>query len=195
MKVIHRKALGSVLVESEHFSMPQSTYQYKRPSRLKTKNSTADDIRVLAVIMIITFGAAAIGVLSGANANTDWYVGLVKPSWLPPAYVYAPVWTALYGLMGFAAWRVYLKRKEHDIRPAILFYHLQLLCNVMWSVFFFGMHNPALALVDAMLMQLFIISSAASFFQVDRPAAAMLIPYMSWVAFAICLNCFIWVAN
>ncbi|MBX9572978.1 MAG: tryptophan-rich sensory protein [Candidatus Obscuribacterales bacterium] len=195
MKLTQKHKPDPVQNRGEHFSMPQAKQEHKRPTGLVKQKIIADDLRALVGIMTITFGAAAIGIIFGANSSADWYVSLIKPTWTPPENVYAPVWTLLYLLMGFAAWRVYRKRKTHDIRPAMLFYHLQLLFNVLWCVFFFGLRNPALALADAMILQLFIISSAASFFQVDRPAAAMLIPYMSWVAFAICLNCFIWVAN
>ncbi len=194
MKVIYVQKPGSFESRAEYSHMP-ITHRAKRDSRILKRPGTADDVRAFAAIMTITFGAAALGILFGAQASADWYVSLVKPSWIPPSQVFAAVWTALYAMMGLAAWRVYRKRDEHNVRPAMMFYHLQLVLNVLWCVFFFGMHNPALALADAMLLQLFIISSAASFFQIDRPASALLIPYMSWVAFAICLNCFIWVAN
>lgn len=194
MKVIYLHKPDSLESRSYFSSMP-SAHSTKRDNRLIKRTGGADDVRAFALIMTITFGAAALGILFGPNAAADWYVNLVKPTWTPPTQVIAAVWTTLYALMGLAAWRVYRKRDRHDVRPAMLFYHLQLLFNVLWCVLFFGLHNPALALADAMLLQLCIISSAATFFQIDRPASAMLIPYMSWVAFAICLNCFIWVAN
>lgn len=179
---------------NECSSMPH-LQESKRSHSVITRAKNANDIRALIVILTITFGAAALGVAFGSSDKAAWYVALTKPSWTPPGQVFGVAWTLLYGLMSFAAWRVYLKRKTHDIKPAMWCYFLQLIFNALWSPLFFGLHNPALALIDIVVLQFFIISSAATFSQVDRPAAAMLIPYMAWVAFAICLNCFIWVAN
>ena len=151
--------------------------------------------RGLAIFLFTAFGVAAVGAMVTASSLGQWYFSLTKPIWTPPESFFGPIWTALYLSMAVAAWRVWMKRDQFEIKPAMVFYHLQLAANLLWSVFFFGLHNPALALGDIVALQFFNIATAATFFRIDRIAGLLLLPYLVWVSFATVLNCYIWVAN
>lgn len=139
----------------------------------------------------------AVGALGGwvtATSVTTWYPGLNKPSFTPPDWVFGPVWTALYVLMGIAAWRV-VWAGSGLVRQALALFALQLAINLLWSVVFFGLQKIGAAVAVILLLEAAIVATIVAFRRIDGPAAALLLPYALWVAFATVLNIAIWRLN
>lgn len=155
------------------------------------KNSLA-----LAGWILLSQAAGAIGSIFTMSAIPEWYDALLKPELAPPNWVFAPVWTALFLLMGVAAfmvWRGGWRRAEATI--ALNLFILQLALNALWSVVFFGLRNPGLALVEIAILWLAIAATIWAFAKVSKPAAWLLAPYLLWVSFAAYLNYGFWVLN
>jgi len=126
----------------------------------------------------------------------NWYVYLNKPFFSPPNWVFGPAWTTLYLLMGIAAYLVWLKGlKYKKVRVALSFFAGQLSFNFMWSVFFFGFHNPLIAFIDIILLWIMIFLTMKKFHGLSKPATYLLIPYILWVSFAALLNVSIVILN
>ena len=139
--------------------------------------------------------AGALGSLFTAPAIPGWYAGLVNPSFSPPNWVFAPVWTALFLLMGVALALVW-QRKGHPEAPAALrWFAIQWMLNVLWSIAFFGLHSPLLGLVDIVALWVAIVVTILRFRRISRPAAWLLAPYIAWVSFALILNAAQWWLN
>ncbi len=139
------------------------------------------------------------GIISGLIANTGmnpWFETLNKPSWNPPAYLFAPVWTLLYLLMGISLWLIWKSNTPaaQKINLIILF-SSQLFLNFWWSIIFFKFHSPALALADIILLLILILFTIITFSKISKPAAGLLVPYTAWVSFATILNSTIWALN
>ncbi|MDD3178827.1 MAG: tryptophan-rich sensory protein [Opitutaceae bacterium] len=124
-----------------------------------------------------------------------WYALLQKPSWNPPGWVFGPVWTALYILMGVAAWLVWRRGGFRVHRRPLGLFLIQLALNALWTPLFFGLHSPALAFVDIVALWLAIVATLAAFRSIHRGAALLLTPYLAWVSFAAILNFTIWQLN
>lgn len=150
----------------------------------------------LAIAVAVSEAAGIIGSFFTVSSIPDWYDGLVKPELNPPGWLFAPVWTTLYALMGIAAflvWRRGWRRKE--VKAALVIFSLQLFLNAGWSIIFFGLKNPAWALVDIVALWFSILWTMILFYSVSRPAALLLVPYIIWVGFAAYLNYSIWILN
>lgn len=150
---------------------------------------TGKQIGVLIAIVIVTFCAPAVGAFSPPGA---WYAALEKPSWTPPAWLFGPVWTALYLLMALAAWMVW---RRVGWGKALGWYAIQLGLNAAWTPLFFGAHAIAIGLGVILALWLAIIATATSFANVHRTAGLMLLPYLAWVTFASALNFALWRLN
>lgn len=148
----------------------------------------------LAGWLIITFIAAAIGGAASVNAGS-FYTRLVLPQWAPPPWVFGPVWTVLYALMGVAAWLVWRADGFRAARGALTLYVVQLALNALWSWLFFGWHRGALAFADIVLLWVLIVVTLIAFWRVRALAGALLIPYLLWVSFALALNYAVWQLN
>ena len=142
--------------------------------------------------LLLPFAAAAVGTRFMPGA---WYASLVKPAWNPPNWIFGPVWTLLYVLMGVAAWLVWRRVGWSGARLALGLFIVQLVLNAAWSWLFFGLHRPDLAFVDICALWGLILAVAVLFGRVDRLAAALLVPYLAWVGFATVLNFTIWRLN
>jgi len=141
-----------------------------------------------------------IGYLSGMVTRvsiTTWYPTLVKPVFNPPNWVFAPVWSLLYVMMGVAAGIIWnrLEQEEAQVKKAMKFFMFQLGLNALWSYLFFGLHNPLLALVEIILLWLLIYETYVQFKPIHKLAANLLLPYLAWVSFATILNASIWWLN
>jgi translocator protein len=143
----------------------------------------------LIVFILITAAAAATGSLSQPDA---WFNALTKPAFMPPTWLFAPVWSVLYFLMAIAAWRVY---RIDDLRATIVLWFVQLVVNAAWTPLFFGLHRVDFALIDIALLIVLIVATTIAFFRRDRLAAALLVPYLAWVGFATALTFAIWKLN
>lgn len=146
---------------------------------------------LLGLLVLCALTAAIGGVVTAASLP-DWYDGLRKPSFNPPNWVFGPVWTLLYGMMAFAAWRVW--RKGSSGLPMAL-WGLQLALNLAWSLIFFGLQRPAAALIDLGLLLAAIAATMVLFHRRDRIAGWMLAPYLAWCGFAFALNFEVWRLN
>jgi benzodiazapine receptor len=152
-------------------------------------------IKIIIVILV----CVSIGYLSGTvtrDSITTWYPKLVKPVFNPPNWIFAPVWTLLYVMMGIAAGLVWTSDSEVKIvKKALGFFAIQLGLNALWSYLFFGLHNPLLALIEIVLLLLLIFETYKQFKKIDKVAAMLLLPYLAWVSFATILNASIWWLN
>jgi translocator protein len=125
----------------------------------------------------------------------EWYASLQKPSWTPPNWIFGPVWTALYTIMGVAAWVVWKRGGFARQGKALSLFLVQLLFNALWSPLFFGMHSPGLAMADLLLLWLVLAATLAAFWKARPVAGALLVPYLAWVSFAGALNFALWRLN
>jgi benzodiazapine receptor len=146
----------------------------------------------LAGWLVLCFGAAAVG---ARFMPGEWYAGLKKPSWNPPGWIFAPVWTALYTMMAVAAWLIWKRGGFAVQRTALLLFLLQLFFNALWSWLFFGRHQPALAFVDILLLWLSLLATTVAFWRINNIAGLLLVPYLLWVSFAAGLNFALWRLN
>ncbi|WP_214021080.1 tryptophan-rich sensory protein [Methanoculleus sp.] len=148
-----------------------------------------------AAIAVCLF-AGFIGSIFTTPAIPTWYAGLVKPALTPPAWVFSPVWTVLYILMGIALYLVWSKGwGQKNVHVATAIFAVQLVLNAFWSYLFFGMQAPYFALIVIMLLWIAIIMTIAAFYRVSVPAAVLLVPYLLWVSFAAYLNYGIYILN
>lgn len=150
----------------------------------------------IILAIIICEAAGIIGSIATTPAIPTWYAGLQKPSFNPPSWLFGPVWITLYALMGIALFLVWKKRKENKLaKPAIILFSAHLVLNAIWSILFFGLQNPFWALIDIAILWLIIIILIGLFWQIKKPAAYLLLPYLVWVSFATILNFAIWRLN
>jgi translocator protein len=147
----------------------------------------------LVAWLAVSFVAAWIG---SRFMPGEWYVSLVKPSWNPPNWVFAPVWSVLYILMGVAAWLVWRQAGFTGFGGvALRLFIVQLALNALWSHLFFGLHRPDLAFLDIVGLWVAILAVVLMFWRVNAVAGTLMLPYLAWVGFASYLNYVIWRLN
>ena len=151
-------------------------------------------------ILVCVASCLAIGFLSGQvtkDAIITWYPNIKKPSFNPPNWIFAPVWSLLFTFMGIAAGLVWSKIDDNKeiIKKALLFFVIQLALNALWSYLFFGLQNPMLALIEIVILWLMIYETYNQFSKIDKIASFLFIPYLAWVGFALILNANIWWLN
>lgn len=144
-------------------------------------------LRTLILFILLCNLAGIIGSFFTFEAIPSWYVTLQKPSFSPPAWVFAPVWIILYTLMGVSAYLIWLKKGKR-IKQALGVFAFQLILNTLWSIIFFGMRNPFIAFLEIILLWLSIIYCIHLFLKIEKRSAYLLIPYLLWVSFALILN-------
>ena len=150
----------------------------------------------LIITIVICELAGGVGSLFTMSAIPAWYVTLAKPVLNPPSWIFGPVWTTLYLLMGVAAFLVWNKGSDRkDVRKALYVFLLQLVLNAAWSIIFFGLHSPLWAFVDIIAMWLAVVWTMTLFYKISKPAMWLLVPYILWVSFAAYLNYSIWMLN
>jgi tryptophan-rich sensory protein len=149
------------------------------------------------IVAIITCQAAGIvGSIFTASKIPTWYKGLIKPALNPPSWVFGPVWTTLYLLMGIALYIIWKKGLSTEgVKFALTIFAVQLILNALWSIVFFNMENLGLALINIVLMWLSILWTIVLFYRLSPTAGLLLIPYILWVSFASYLNYAIWTLN
>jgi tryptophan-rich sensory protein len=156
---------------------------------------TAAQVIGLAAWLVVCFAAASAGGLLTASSVTDWYQTLRKPTWTPPDWVFGPVWSSLYFMMGVAAWLVWRRADWSLTRGALWLFGIQLGLNVAWSGCFFALQRPGLALAELLVLLVAIAATTAAFRPISRVAAALMVPYLTWSTFAAVLNYSIWRLN
>lgn len=145
-------------------------------------------LAALALSLAACFAAAAVGGMATSGGVRDWYPALAKPAWTPPAWLFGPVWTLLYTLMGIAAWRVVRRDGVAGARLPLLAHAGQLALNALWSILFFHFRSPLAALLDIVALLFAILATALLFHARDRAAGFLLLPYLLWTGFAAALN-------
>ncbi|MFH0814826.1 MAG: TspO/MBR family protein [Candidatus Falkowbacteria bacterium] len=140
--------------------------------------------------------AGMVGSIFTAPAIQAWYVGINKPSFNPPNWIFAPVWTTLFLLMGVSLFLVWTKKTDRKLKKsAMVFFCAQLALNIVWSIIFFGLHSPAWAFADIIALWVLILLNAIYFYKISKAAGWLYVPYLLWVAFASVLNFVIWKIN
>lgn len=161
-------------------------------------NKTSVKPLPLIISILIAQAAGIVGSFFTASSVSTWYVDLALPAVAPPSWVFAPVWITLYALMGVAAYLIWRRRGTSlasDVPWALAVYGVHLVFNALWSIIFFGLHNPGLALIEILILLLLIVLTTVLFWRIDRCAGWLLVPYMVWVTFATYLNYAIWMLN
>ena len=152
--------------------------------------------RILAVVVT----CLVIGYFSGMvtrSSVTTWFPTLIKPSFNPPSWVFAPVWSILFVMMGVAAGLVWdrIEAEREAVKKALIFFAIQLGLNALWSYLFFGLRNPMLAGLEIIVLWLMIFETYIQFVKINKIAGYLLLPYLAWVSFAYVLNGSIWWLN
>lgn len=157
----------------------------------------------LVIAIVISELAGIVGSFFTIPSVPTWYAALAKPALNPPAWIFAPVWTILYLLMGvslFLVWKQHSNILE-NVRMlriwkiSIAAFSVQLFLNALWSIIFFGLHNPGLAFLGIVFLWLAILATIVLFYKISKRAAHLLLPYILWVSFAAYLNYAIWALN
>ncbi|MBN2866600.1 MAG: tryptophan-rich sensory protein [Thiotrichales bacterium] len=144
--------------------------------------------------LLVSFTASTIGAIASIQARS-FYSGLIQPDWAPPGWVFGPVWSTLYLFMAIAAWLVWRKGGISLNRIALGLFLVQLATNAIWSWFFFVWQLGAIALLNIVILWILILATMVAFWQVQRFAAVLLVPYLAWVSFAGFLNYAVWQLN
>jgi benzodiazapine receptor len=154
------------------------------------------EIGTAALFAFLCLAVGTIGSIFTSPSIPGWYASLNKPWFTPPNWVFAPVWTILYLLMGIAAYKVFAKGIENEgVREALSMFAVQLILNVLWSILFFGLHSPLLGFICIMFLWAAIAMTLMKFYLLSTAAGHLLIPYILWVSFAALLNLFVWILN
>ena len=146
----------------------------------------------LVILLLITFIAPMIGSYATATFKEPWYSEIILPSFNPPSWVFAPVWSTLYLLMAIAIWKIWINSFDTRI---LKIYFIHLFFNSTWSIIFFGFHLISLALVNLIIILIFIIWLMLEYFKIDKISFFLMIPYLSWSIYAFILNTSILILN
>jgi benzodiazapine receptor len=148
-----------------------------------------------ACILVPLVSGAAVGILTMSGVN-EWYTTLNKPWFTPPNYVFGPVWTVLYILMGISLYLVVIQGWENKtVKTGIVLFAAQLGVNLLWSIIFFGLHSPLAGLACILILLALIVATIISFSRLSKPAAVLLLPYLAWVCIATALNAGVFLLN
>lgn len=154
------------------------------------------NIALLVLLVLICEAAGIIGSFFTIPAIPTWYAALAKPWFSPPNWIFVPVWTSLFFLMGLSMFLVLNKNiNDKAIKPAVLVFGSQLSFNMAWSVLFFGLKSPLLAFICILELWIAVIATIKIFKLFSRKAAVLLLPYLAWVSFAAMLNFAVWLLN
>jgi benzodiazapine receptor len=166
------------------------------------ENNTFKKIKMNKIfrIILLVVTCLAVGYISSMVTRTGvttWFPTIEKPIFNPPSWVFAPVWTMLYIMMGIAAGLVWnqIEFEKETVKKAMLFFATQLFLNALWSYLFFGLHNPLLAFLEIIILWLMIFETYTQFAKINKISGYLFIPYIAWVSFATVLNGSIWWLN
>ena len=163
---------------------------------MSDNESTSIPWRPAIVGVLICEGVGLLAAWVTQTSVTTWYPTLTKPGFTPPNWLFGPVWTALYAMMGVAAALVWQRRSEPTVRRgALVLFGVQLVLNGAWSFAFFGAQSPSLGLVVIAALWVVLAGTTERFFRVRAAAGWLLVPYLLWVTYAGALNLSIWMLN
>jgi len=152
-------------------------------------------LKLIAAILVCEI-AGGIGSLFTAPSIPTWYASIQKPAFNPPNWIFAPVWTTLFLLMGISLYLIWEKGLEKkEVKMAFSVFGIQLALNVIWSILFFGLQSPFFAFVEIVLLWIAILVNIIFFYRISKWAGILLIPYIMWVSVAAFLNYSVWVLN
>lgn len=150
----------------------------------------------LLVSIVLCIAAGVIGSIFTASSIESWYTLLEKPAFNPPAWVFSPVWTILFILMGISLYLVWNKGLQYPgVKSGMFIFGIQLLLNLLWSLLFFRLRSPYYAFIEIILLWFAILLTILQFRKISKTASYLLIPYILWVSFASVLNYYIWILN
>lgn len=149
----------------------------------------------LLISLLMPLGVGLLGSIFAGNFVSSWYSNLIKPSFNPPQWVFAPVWTVLYILIGLSFYALWTNNHPRKFKTLSRVYFVQLGLNGLWSLLFFGFQNPLLAFIDIILLWIFILIFIWKSYTLSKISAYLFIPYWLWVSFALILNLSIIVLN
>ncbi|OGF45138.1 MAG: TspO protein [Candidatus Firestonebacteria bacterium RIFOXYA2_FULL_40_8] len=156
---------------------------------------TGNVLKLTASIVICEL-IGILGAIFTMPAVKSWYMEINKPSFNPPNWIFGPVWTTLYLLMGVALFLVWQKGlKNNEVKNAIIVFFIQLITNFLWSAVFFGGRSYAGGLITIIILWLLIMANIVMFYRISKPAGLILVPYILWVGFALILNYYIYILN
>lgn len=148
------------------------------------------------ISIVIVWIAGGLGSLFTASSVSTWFTTLVKPSFSPPNWLFGPVWTILYFMIGVSLFLVCTTKANKNLKKkAYWIFGIQLVLNTMWSIAFFGAKNPGFAFVVIVLLWIAILLNIIEFYKIKKFAGYLLIPYILWVSFASVLNLAIFLLN
>lgn len=153
----------------------------------------AKQIIFLALFLVVSLSAGYFGSQLSGGSTVQTYSQLNKPSFFPPSWVFGPVWTVLYILMGLSAYLLW--RTKKNIGFSLVLFFTQLALNLIWPAIFFGLHQYFLAFVEIIVLWVVIIATIVSFYKRSRLSAYLLLPYILWVSFAAFLNYIVFAIN
>lgn len=148
---------------------------------------------IISIVLCVSLGS--VGGLVTVNEIPTWYATLNKPSFNPPNWLFGPVWTTLYLLMGISVYLIWKQPVSKERNTALQLFILQFILNFCWSFIFFGLHATGWALIEMIALWILILLSILHFAKHAKTAAWLLVPYISWVSFALLLNAAIWKLN
>lgn len=153
------------------------------------KKMKIKSIPKLLFSIVICQLAGIIGSFFTVHSVSTWYTGIIKPAFTPPNWVFGPVWTALFALMGISLYLVWIKGiKTKKAKIALALFGIQVFLNVLWSMLFFGLRLPFYAFIEIIILWIFILLAIIWFYNISKAASYLLIPYLIWVSFAAVLN-------
>lgn len=176
------------------FTLPLKSGVKPHVNRSLPVVSASRQVLGLVSWLVLTFAAAAAGAFASANAGA-FYSELARPAWAPPGWLFAPVWSTLYALMGVSAWLVWRAAGFARARTALVLFIVQLAANALWTWLFFVWHQGGLAFAEVLLLWCLIVATVISFRHVSTLAAVSLLPYLAWVTFASALTLAVWRLN
>lgn len=144
--------------------------------------------------IVVAFAASAVGGL-GSTDSAGFYQQLIRPAWAPPGWIFAPVWTIFYFILGVAAWLVWRERGFRGARTALLLFLIQLAANALWTWIFFAWRRGDWAFIEILLLWVLIVATFTAFLRIRPLAAVLLLPYLAWVGFACALTFKLWQMN
>lgn len=147
----------------------------------------------LIVSIVICLLIGFIAGISTSKSIDSWYSKIKKPTFNPPSWIFGPVWTILYVLMGVSLYLLWTSKIDN--RLAIMFFVIQLVLNFLWSYLFFGLQNPLIAFIEIVILWIMIILTMIYAYPVSQTASLLMIPYILWVTFASILNLSIYLLN
>ena len=146
----------------------------------------------LVIILLITFIAPAIGSYATSTFKEPWYSEIILPVFNPPSWVFAPVWSSLYLMMSLAIWKIWINTFDSKL---LKIYFVHVFFNSTWTIVFFGFHQIGLALLNLIIILIFIVILMKEYFKKDKISFYLMVPYISWSSYALVLNSAILILN